>query len=94
MSDRTITVVGDAAVVAYTMQIDYDFGDEAQFHKGGRGTEVWLLRTDGDFGSPTSTARSTSPASWAGSESSRARWLRVHRTRRPHRRPDGTARPL
>lgn len=48
VSDRIIKVVGDAAVVAYNMAIDYDFGDEAQFHTGGRGTEVWL-RTDGDF---------------------------------------------
>jgi len=48
VSERTIKVVGDAAVVAYNMQIDYDFGEQAQFHQGGRGTEVWL-RTDGDY---------------------------------------------
>ncbi|MEO7349653.1 MAG: nuclear transport factor 2 family protein [Terrimesophilobacter sp.] len=48
VTDRIIKVVGDAAVVAYNMAIDYDFGDEAQFHHGGRGTEVWI-RTDGEF---------------------------------------------
>lgn len=48
VTNRVIQVVGDAALVAYTMSIDYDFGEQAQFHTGGRGTEVWL-RTDGDF---------------------------------------------
>lgn len=48
VTNRIIHVVGDAGLVAYTMSIDYDFGEEAQFHTGGRGTEVWL-RTDGDF---------------------------------------------
>ena len=48
VTERTLKVVGDAAVVAYNMQIDYDFGEAAQFHAGARATEVWL-RLDGDF---------------------------------------------
>lgn len=48
VTNRTVRVVGDAGMVAYTMDVDYDFGDQAQYHKSGRATEVWL-RTDGDF---------------------------------------------
>jgi ketosteroid isomerase-like protein len=48
VTDRHVTVTEGMGLVAYTMTIDYDFGEFAQFHASGRATEVWL-RSEGDY---------------------------------------------
>lgn len=48
VTDRHIQMTADSAVVSYVMQIDYDFGDAAQFHAAGRATEIWF-KTEGEF---------------------------------------------
>ncbi len=48
VADRVVTVTAEAAWVVYNLSIDYDFGEAAQFHAGGRATEIWT-RVGDDF---------------------------------------------
>lgn len=47
---RSVTVQGDIACVAYTVDVDYDFGDLAQFHAGARSTEIWMRNNAAESG--------------------------------------------
>ncbi len=47
---RHVTVKGDIGSVAYTMSVDYDFGDLAQFHAAARSTEIWVRDADAKSG--------------------------------------------
>lgn len=47
---REVTVRGDVGWVTYTMSVDYDFGDLAQFHADARSTEIWVRNDEATSG--------------------------------------------
>lgn len=47
---RQVTVQGDIGWVTYTMAVDYDFGDMAQFHAAARSTEIWVRNHEAESG--------------------------------------------